>query len=50
MKDHRLDLDDTDITPIIQVLVDDSIDRRGNLTALAVTIDGGTISLGHTVN
>lgn len=50
MKDHRLDLHDTEIMPIIRVLVGDSVDRRGNVTTLAVTIEGRMINLGYTMN
>jgi hypothetical protein len=50
MKDHRLDLHDTEIMPVIRVLLGDSVDRRGNVTSLAVTSDGGMINLGCTAN
>jgi len=50
MGDHRLDLDETEITPIVGVLVGDSVDRRGNLTCLAVTPEGRTIMLSYTAN
>ena len=50
MKDHRLDLHDTEIMPIVRVLVGDSVDRRGNLTSLAVTSEGRMIHLGYTMN
>jgi hypothetical protein len=50
LKDHRLDLDDTEIMPIIRMLVGDSVDRRGNVTTLAVTIEGRTIDFGYTMN
>lgn len=50
MKDHRLDLDDTEIMPIVRVLVGDSVDRRGNLTSLAITSEGRMIHLGYTMN
>jgi hypothetical protein len=50
MKDHRLDLDNTEIMPIVRVLVGDSADRRGNLTSLAVTSEGRMIQLGCTTN
>jgi hypothetical protein len=50
MKDHRLDLDDTEIVPIIRVVLGDQVDRRGNLTCLAVTNEARTITLGSTMN
>jgi hypothetical protein len=50
MKDHRLDLHDTEIMPIVRVLLGDSVDRRGNLTSLAVTNQGEMINLGCTMN
>ena len=50
MLDHRLDLDETDIVPIIRVLIGDSVDRRGNVTCLAVTTEARMIDLGHTTN
>jgi hypothetical protein len=50
MSDHRLDLDETEIVPIIRVLIGDSVDRRGNLTCLAVTNESRMITLGHTTN
>jgi hypothetical protein len=50
LSDHRLDLDDTEIVPIVRVLIGDSVDRRGNLTCLAVTLESRTITLGCTAN
>ena len=50
MNDHRLDLHNTEIMPVVRVLVGDSVDRRGNLTSLAVTNEGRMISLGCTMN
>lgn len=50
MGDHRLDLDETDLAPIIRLVVGESVDRRGNLTCLAVTNENRTIALGHTTN
>ena len=50
MNDHRLDLDETEIVPIVRVLLGEAIDRRGNLTSLAVTSEGRMITLGHTTN
>jgi hypothetical protein len=50
MKDHRLDLDETEIVPIVRVLLADRVDRRGNVTCLAVTNESRTITLGCTTN
>jgi len=50
MKDHRLDLDETEIVPIIRVLLSDFVDRRGNVTCLALTSEARMINLGHTMN
>jgi len=50
MGDHRLDLDETDLAPIVRVVVGDSVDRRGNLTCLAVTNAARIITLGYTTN
>ncbi len=50
MGDHRLDLDETNLAPIIRFVVGDSVDRRGNLTCLAVTNEARIITLGHTTN
>jgi hypothetical protein len=50
MGDHRLDLHETDLAPIIRVVVGDCVDRRGNLTCLAVTNEDRIITLGHTTN
>jgi len=50
MGDHRLDLDETEIMPIVRVLVGDFVDRRGNVTCLAVTNDAQMITLGYTAN
>ena len=48
MGDHRLDLDETDLAPIVRLVVGDSVDRRGNLTCLAVTNAARIITLGYT--
>jgi len=50
MGDHRLDLDETEIVPIVRVLISDCADRRGNVTCLAVTIENRLITLGYTTN
>ena len=50
MGDHRLDLDETQIVPIVRLLIGESVDRRGNLTCLAVTAESRMITLGHTTN
>lgn len=50
MGDHRLDLDETDLVPIVGLVVGDSVDRRGNLTCLAVTNGDRVIALGYTTN
>ena len=50
MGDHRLDLDETDLVPIVRLLVGDSVDRRGNFNCLAVTNANRIITLGHTTN
>ena len=50
MGDHRLDLDQTDLAPIVRLVIGDSVDRRGNVTCLAVTNGARLISLGHTTN
>ncbi len=50
MGDHRLDLDETDLAPIVRLVIGDAVDRRGNLTCLAVTNGARIIALGHTTN
>jgi hypothetical protein len=50
MSDHRLDLDETEIVPIIGLVIGDSVDRRGNVSCLAVTVESRTIALGYTAN
>jgi hypothetical protein len=50
MGDHRLDLDETNLAPIVRVVVGDSVDRRGNVTCFAVTNEARLIALGHTTN
>jgi hypothetical protein len=50
MGDHRLDLDETDLAPIVRLVVGNSVDRRGNLTCLAVTNGSRIISLSYTTN
>ena len=50
MGDHRLDLDETDLVPIVRLLVGDSVDRRGNLACLAVTNGDRIITRGYTAN
>ena len=50
MGDHRLDLDETDLVPIVGLVLGDSVDRRGNMTCLAVTNGTRIIALGYTTN
>ena len=50
MKDHRLDLDETEIVPIIRLLLGDHVDRRGNVTCLAITSEARMITLGSVMN
>lgn len=50
MGDHRLDLDKTDLAPIVRLVIGDSVDRRGNLTCLAVTNEARIIALSYTTN
>ena len=50
MGDHRLDLDETDLAPIVRLVVGDAVDRRGNLTCLAVTNGSPIIHLSYTTN
>ena len=50
MSDHRLDLDETDLAPIVRLVVGGPVDRRGNLTCLAVTNADQLIALGYTTN
>ena len=51
MGDHRLDLDETDLAPIVRLVVGNSVDRRGNLICqksgdgkVSVTIGGVSAS------
>jgi hypothetical protein len=50
MGDHRLDLEETEIVPIVRMLIGDAVDRRGNVTCLAVTAEAQMITLGYTAN
>mgnify|MGYP001439556978 CR=1 FL=1 len=50
MADHRLDLDETDLAPIVRLVIGTTVDRRGNLTCLAVTNEARIIALGATAN
>ena len=50
MGDHRLDLNETDLAPIVRLVIGEVVDRRGNLTCLAVTNGNRIIALGYTAN
>jgi len=50
MGDHRLDLAETDLAPIVRLVIGEAVDRRGNLTCLAVTNGSRIIPLGYTTN
>ena len=43
-------LDDADLQLVTGVIIDESVDRRGNYTCLAVTGLGAMISMGQVAN